>query len=272
MRFARHVLTIVLFLATARAACAQDPVRKRNLLFIGESKGYQHDSVSTAMATLYHLGRATGGWDTFFRTDCGAITKKTLKYGAKNLDAFDAVVFFTDGNLGMDDSQKADLLSFVRDDGKGFIGIHSATITFVSWPEYGKMIGGYFDGHPWGVFDAPLVVEDAGFPGMANLPPAFTLKDEIYQLRDYSRANVRVLLRLDAARIDLARKGVKRTDKDFAVMWAREYGKGRVLYNGMGHQRDVWDRPDIQKMWVEQVRWAMGLVPGDATPRPLPAE
>jgi type 1 glutamine amidotransferase len=107
---------------------------------------------------------------------------------------------------------------------------------------------------------------------MANLPPAFTLKDEIYQLRDYSRANVRVLLRLDAARIDLARKGVKRTDKDFAVMWAREYGKGRVLYNGMGHQRDVWDRPDIQKMWVEQVRWAMGLVPGDATPRPLPAE
>jgi hypothetical protein len=28
------------------------------------------------------------------------------------------------------------------------------------------MIGGYFDGHPWVVFDAPLVVEDAGFPGM----------------------------------------------------------------------------------------------------------
>lgn len=32
----------------------------------------------------------------------------------------------------MDASQKADLLSFVRDDGKGFISIHSAAITFIS--------------------------------------------------------------------------------------------------------------------------------------------
>lgn len=61
-------------------------------------------------------------------------------------------------------------------------------------------------------------------------------------------------------------------DRDFAVMWARDYGKGRVLYNGLGHQSEVWERPDIQKMWVDQVQWAMGLVSGDATPRALPAE
>jgi type 1 glutamine amidotransferase len=266
--FSRIVIVIVLVsVGAAHEAIAQEATKKRKLLVIGQSKGYQHDSVSTAMATLYNLGRSTGRWDTFFRTDCTAITKKTLKWGAKNLTAYDAVVFFTDGDLDMDDSQKADLLSFIHDDGKGFIGIHSATITFVSWPEYGKMIGGYYDGHPWGVFDAPLVVEDPGFPGMACLPLRFTLKDEIYQLKDFSRANVRVLLRLDAGKIDLQRKGVKRQDNDFAVMWARQYGKGRVLYNGLGHQQEVWDRPDIQKMWVEQVQWSMGLVAGDATPK-----
>jgi type 1 glutamine amidotransferase len=251
---------------------AQEKTAKPNLLFIGQSKGYQHDSVSTAMATLYNLGRSSGAWNTYLRTDCTAITKKPLKWGAKNLSAFGAVVFFTDGDLDMDEAQKADLLSFVREDGKGFIGIHSATITFTSWPEYGKMIGGYFDGHPWGTFDAPLIVEDPGFPGMNYLPPRFTLNDEIYQLKDYSRANVRVLLRMDPGKINLARKGVKRTDGDFAAMWARDYGKGRVLYNGLGHQQEVWERPEIQKMWVEQVRWALGLVPGDATPRPLPVE
>jgi uncharacterized protein len=270
MRFPWHILTILLIVSTTGAGSAQETIKKRNLLFIGQSKGYQHDSVSTAMATLYNLGRSSGQWNTFFRTDCTNITKKPLKWGSKNLNAFDAVVFFTDGNLDMDDSQKADLLSFVRDDGKGFIGIHSATITFVSWPEYGKMIGGYFDGHPWGVFDAPLVVEDAGFPGMEYLPRRFELKDEIYQLKDYSRANVRVLLSLDAGKIDLKKKGVKRKDKDFAVMWARQYGKGRVLYNGLGHQQEVWERPEVQKMWVDQVRWVMGIIPGDATPRDLP--
>jgi hypothetical protein len=118
------------------AQTAEKP--KRNLLSIGQAKGYQHEAISTAMATLYNLGRSSGQWNTVLRTDCTAITKKPLKWEAKNLNAFDAIVFFTDGDLDMDAAQKADLLSFVRDDGKGFIGIHSAAITFTSWPEYGQ--------------------------------------------------------------------------------------------------------------------------------------
>jgi hypothetical protein len=266
----RYILALIVGLGVVSAAFAQE--KKRNLLVIGQSKGYQHDSISTAMATLYNVGRSSHRWDTYFRTDCAAITKKRLKWGAKNLDAFDAVAFFTDGDLDMDDSQKADLLSFIRDDGKGFIGIHSAAITFLSWPEYGKMIGGYFDGHPWGEFKAPLVVEDSSFPGMGHLPHDFTLQDEIYQIRDFSRKNVRVLLRLDADKVDTSGKGVHRQDKDFAVIWARNYGKGRVLYNGLGHRQDVWDRADIQSMWLEMVQWSMGAIPGDATPRPAPVE
>ncbi len=270
MRLRLSITMLILASGLPGAASAQE--KKRNLLFIGQSKGYQHESISTAMVTLYNLGRSSGRWDTYFRTDCTAITKKPLKYGAKNLDAFDAIVFFTDGDLDMDHSQKSDLLSFVHDEGKGFIGIHSATITFLSWPEYGKMIGGYFDGHPWGEFDAPLVVEDPGFPGMGHLPGSFLLKDEIYQIREFSRENVRVLLRLDAAKIDLSRKGVRRKDDDFAVIWARSYGKGRVLYNGLGHRREIWARQDMQRMWLEMIEWAMGMIPGDATPRPAPAK
>src|SRR5262249_25513175 len=83
--------------------------KKRRLLVIGQSKGYQHESISTAMVTLYNLGRSSKSWDTLFWTDCANITKKPLKWGAKNLDAFDALAFFTDGVLDMDSSQKADL-------------------------------------------------------------------------------------------------------------------------------------------------------------------
>ena len=263
-------LVSVEFSATLLAQAPDKP--KRNLLFIGQAKGYQHEAISTAMATLYNLGRSSGLWNTQLRTDCTAITRKPLKWEAKNLDAFDAIVFFTDGDLDMDASQKADLLSFVRDDGKGFIGIHSAAITFTGWPAYGQMLGGYFDGHPWGQFNAPLVVEDAKFPGMENFPTAFTLFDEVYQIKDFSRRNVRVLLSLDADKIDLTSKGVRRTDKDFAVIWAKNYGKGRVLYNGLGHVQAVWERPDFQKMWLEMVQWSMGLIPGDATPRSKPEQ
>jgi hypothetical protein len=33
--------------------------------------------------------------------------------------------------------------------GRGFIGVHSATDTFYTWPDYLDQVGGYFNGHPW---------------------------------------------------------------------------------------------------------------------------
>ena len=266
------VLFALLLFVFGTTSHAQSTNKPKNVLFIGQSKGYQHESISTAMVTLHQLGRQTGLWNTYLRTDCTAITKKPLKWEAKNLDAFEAIVFFTDGDLDMDESQKADLLSFVHDDGKGFIGIHSASITFTSWPEYGKMLGGYFDGHPWGIFQAPLAVEDAQFPGLKFLPSSFDLRDEIYQIKGFSREHCRVLLSLDESKLELTRKGVKKTDVGFPVIWAHNYGKGRVLYNGLGHVDAVWERPDMQKMWIEMVKWSLGLVPGDATPQPKPAK
>lgn len=260
----------ILFAAFGVLGPAQAQQAKKKLLFIGEVKGFQHDSVSHAMATIERLGQQTGIWDTYLRTDTQLVTKRKLEGNAKNLDYFDAVMFYTTGELDMNDEQKAALLSFVKDDGKGFLGTHSATDTFYKWPAYGEMVGGYFDQHPWMTFDAPLIVEDPKFPGMEFLPPAFTMRDEIYQTKDFSREKVRVLLRLDESKLDLKNPRVHRTDGDFAVMWARTYGKGRVLYDGLGHVEAVWDRPDIQKMWIDQVKWIMGLEPGDATPRPRP--
>src|SRR5574340_984453 len=143
-------LLAILFLAFAVCASpqAQKP-RKKRLLAIGASKGFQHDSISYALGTLWKLGNETGLWETFIRTDTQLITKQEIKKNnMKNLNYFDAVYFYTTGELDMDEQQKKDLLSFVHDDGKGFIGGHSAADTFYKWPEYGDMIGAYFDLHP----------------------------------------------------------------------------------------------------------------------------
>jgi type 1 glutamine amidotransferase len=263
-------LTVFLLLLMACCLCAAQSVHpKKQWLVIGEEKGYRHQAVSHAMATIERLGNESGLWETTIRTDTEALTKRKLEYNAKNLNDFDAVLFFTGGALEMDAQQKADFISFVHDDGKGFVGVHSAAITFTSWPEYGEMIGGYYDEHPWGTFDAPIVVEDPGFPGMQQWPRAFVLRDEIYQLKDYSRDKVRVLMRLDASKLDLKNKNVHRRDGDFAVTWAKSYGKGRVYYSSLGHVPENWDNPALQKMYTEAIKWAMGLVDADTTPHPL---
>ncbi len=241
---------ICLAWAAVSALTAQQAAPRKKLLVIGEEKGYRHEAVSHAMATIERLGRESGLWDTTIRTDTEALTKKKLEYNAKNLNDFDAVLFYTGGTLEMDDQQKADFLSFVHDDGKGFIGVHSATITFTNWPEYGEMIGGYFDEHPWSTFDAPILVEDPAFPGMKQWPAGFTLNDEIYQMKNFSRENTRVLMRLDPGKLDLNNPKVHRKDNDFAVSWAKMYGKGRVFYSTLGHVEANWDKPEMQKMFT----------------------
>lgn len=263
MRRLHWIVGAVLLIAFG---CSLNGQAKKKLLAVGMSAGYQHDSVSDALATLYELGKESGLWDTFIRTDVQLITKKQLEGNAKNLDFFDAVFFMTTGELPLDEEQKAALLSFIRDDGKGFLGAHNATDTFYKWPEYGEMIGGYFDGHPWNRFDAPVIVVDPDFPAVKHFPKHFTIYDEIYQTRDFSPSRVRVLMKLDTSKVDMGVKGVKH--REIPITWVRNYGRGRVFYCGFGHPPGVWDRSDVRKLWLEAVKWTMGLTSGDATPRP----
>ena len=65
-------------------------------------------------------------------------------------------------------------------------------------------------------------------------------------MKDYSRDKVRVLMRLDVSKLDMKNKNVHRTDGDFAVTWAKMYGKGRVYYTTLGHVQANWDKPEFQ--------------------------
>jgi type 1 glutamine amidotransferase len=221
------------------------------------SRGWQHESTSDALATLQQLGRESGLWETTIRTDVELVTKRPLEMNGKNLDFFDAVFFMTSGELPLDDEQRRSLLEFVREDGKGFLGAHCATDTLYGWPEYGELIGGYFDGHPWNRVEATLVMEGGDATPTRHFPRTLRLFDEFYQIRELSRDGTRVVMSLDAASVDLSVDGVR--GDEFPITWMRDQGRGRVFYSSLGHEPAVWYRDDIRTMWLEAVKWAMGL-------------
>jgi len=245
------------------------PKRLRVLAWGDVSQGYQHDSVSHAMAT----------YDTIIRTDSQLITKhpvlgadgKPLLY-AKNLNDFDAIFLFGVREIVLTPEQKADLLSFVHDDGKALIVAHAGATGFFSWPEFGDMVGGRFDEHPWGIIQAPVLVEDSAFPGMSHLPKSFDHIDEYYQIKDFSREKAHVILRLDVSHLDMTTPLVHHHDPDFPLVWAKMYGKGRVYYSALGHDPSTWDDRAVQEMYFEALKWGMHLTDADITPRPLPAK
>jgi type 1 glutamine amidotransferase len=207
----------LLFLGLAGADEAP-PRAKKRLLVITESKGYMHNCVrrpkgdlSIVEKALTELGAKSGD----FEAVCSQDSRKDIT--AENLKNFDAVFFYTTGSLPLSGVQKADLLSFVRS-GKGFAGSHSATDTFYDWPEYGKLIGGYFDGHPWHQ-KVRVIVEDGSHPATRHLGSSFEITDEIYQFRaPYNRKDLHVLMRMDTDAVDrttirLNGTEVKATDK-----------------------------------------------------------
>jgi type 1 glutamine amidotransferase len=245
----------------------------KHVLVIGQTKGFEHDSVSAAMAAIYKMGHDTGLWDTTMRTDTELLTKKNLDRNGKNLNYFDVLIFAsTTGELDMDASQKQDMMSFIKEDGKGFVGIHAALDTNYTWPEYGEMIGGWFDQHPWMTFNAPIINEDPSFTAVRHFPAAFVKYDEIYQPKTWSRDKVNVLLSLDASKLNYANNPrIHRADHDFPVAWSKMYGKGRVFYSTLGHTEESWNDPDIQKMYFEAVKWALGMTEGSTASHAKPA-
>ncbi len=247
------------------------PNRMAHVLVISQTKGFEHDSIPDAMANIWKWGHDTKLYEATLRTDTELITKKDIpNRNVKNLNYFDALIFAsTTGELDLTEDQKRDMMSFIHDDGKGFVGIHAALDTNYKWPEYGEMIGGWFDQHPWFTFNAPIVVEDPTFPAVRHFPKEFVKRDEIYQAKDWSREKVNVLLRLDASKLNYENNPrIHRADHDFAVAWSKMYGKGRVFYSTLGHTKEAWDDPDIDKMYFEAIKWVLGYTEGSTTPHP----
>ncbi|HYO80034.1 MAG TPA: ThuA domain-containing protein, partial [Bryobacteraceae bacterium] len=246
----RRALLPVLLLS----ACLLD-AQSRRILYVTHSAGYRHESIEASTQVLRALSPQL---EVTATEDLSTITEQ-------NLRSYHAVLFFTSGELALSADQKSALLDFVRRGG-GFGGVHSATDTLYTWPEYGELIGGYFDGHPW-VQPVRIDVEDPEHPAAAHLKPSFTIMDEIYQFRNFSRNRVRVLMTLDTDSVDRNAQGAHRHTADFPISWVRQYGSGRVFYTALGHFEGTWRDVRFQQALAGALEWLTGRTNASATPR-----
>jgi hypothetical protein len=129
------VLVAALFLFP-HGSDGQPATRKRLLAWGDTLTAYQHDSISHALATIERLGHESGGFDTYIRTDSQWITKQPISEPARhthNLNDFDAIFYMGTGD-NLNPQQKKDLMSFIQEDGKGFVGAHTGDDAFFEWP------------------------------------------------------------------------------------------------------------------------------------------
>src|SRR3954471_11373265 len=93
---------ILLLAALLLAPVHSQPPRRKRVLAWGDTvTAYQHDSISHALATMERLGRESGDFETYIRTDSQLISKQPIAGGARNtrnLDYFDAIFFYGTGD------------------------------------------------------------------------------------------------------------------------------------------------------------------------------
>ena len=243
------------------AANADDKAKAK---YEADEKTYQEKLAAYDPAKVQ---TAQAQFDAEMKTNLAALAPDAL-----NAKGIDGVIFdSTTGDLPLPDKQG--FVDWVKA-GHAFIGIHSATDTLHGFKPYLDMIGGEFDGHPW--HQAVTVkVEDPASPAAGSYKDKFEVNDEIYQMKNYNRGDLHVVLGLDPSNEERPTVGNppksffergKRPDKDYALAWVRDFGKGRVFYTALGHEDAVWNDPKVQEHMLGGIKWALGLVPGDAKP------
>ncbi|MCG3199406.1 MAG: ThuA domain-containing protein [Candidatus Omnitrophica bacterium] len=277
MALRKFVCTVLLGAAilgkSTAPSLAEDPKPKK-LLVLTFCGGFKHSCLEIAEKTIAQIGRDSGVFEAEalnlwqLRPDLINLSFLTPEY----MNRYDGFLFFTTtgDNVKATEEQKQGILNAIKD-GKALIGTHTTTDSFYNWPEWGEMVGAYFDGHPWNAGDPPvtLKVEDKNHPATAMLGDEWVIQDEIYQFREpYSREKLHVLLSLDNSKTDMEKgdRIHRGKDGDYAVAWCREYGKGKVFYTALGHREDVWTNPTFQAHLLGGIKWAFGLAEGDATP------
>lgn len=252
---------------------------KKKILVFSKTNGFRHKSIETGKIALKEMSESTGAFDVVISDDLE-------NFDQANIEKFDAICFLsTTQNVfspnknelkKMSDEEKkaaselemvrkTNLMNFISG-GKGFIGIHAATDTFYEWAEYGEMIGGYFDGHPWTANMEVSIKADEKHKSHALLAGVIPegevelrFNEEIYQHKEpYDSDKVTMLLRLDAEASQKPKGGIKRKDNDFGVSWIKPHEKGRVYYCSLGHNDHIFWNKHVLRHYYAGIMYALG--------------
>jgi type 1 glutamine amidotransferase len=162
---------------------------------------------------------------------------------------------FTIGETPWRDTQRTTILDRLRRGDLAVLAVHSATDACYGWPEYGRIVGARFDGHPW-TTTVDLDVVEPDHPATRHLDATWRWHDEVYQFRDL-RDDARILLRVPVTSLDLTAAGAGHPDFGFPLSWCFEEGSGRTFSTSLGHFPGAWESTDYLRHLAGGLQWAL---------------
>jgi len=145
-----------------------------------------------------------------------------------------------------------------------------------TWPEFNKMIGGFFKFHWVDPQEITYKIDDPKSPLTSMFKGApLVVHDETYTFGTdtYSRENLHILTSVDYAKMsdaDKAKEDWPRPDHDYALSWIKRDGNGRVFYMAHGHhERNYAVKPLLEHL-LAGMQYALGDLKADDSPSVKP--
>ena len=204
------------------------------LLVFSKTEGFRHASIEDGKKALLQLGEEHSVQvDT--TEDASMFTEATLQ-------DYDAVIFLSTTGDVLNDAQQDAFMRYIQAGG-GYVGVHAAADTEYDWPWYGRLVGGYFDGHPGpdNVRKGVLTVVDSTHQSTQHLPTTWTREDEWYDYRALFPA-AQALLTIDESTYRDASE--VRWDVH-PIAWYHAYDGGLAFYTGLGHTEASYTEPEF---------------------------
>ncbi|MDW7695532.1 ThuA domain-containing protein [Flammeovirgaceae bacterium SG7u.111] len=225
-------------------SCSHE-TREKKVLVFSKTGGFRHGSIAAGKVAMLKLGKEMG-----FAVDT---TENASVFTEDSLKNYSAVVFLnTTGNV-LDHIQQADFRRYIQAGG-GFVGIHAAADTEYKWPWYGKLVGGWFNGHPSdpNVREGKVTVINHDHISVENLDSSFVKTDEFYNYKSFNE-HVNVLITVDEKSYGAGKHG------DFhPITWYHDFDGGRAFYTGFGHTDETFEEKEFLEIIKGGITYAIG--------------
>ena len=218
---------------------------------VTNGKGFVHDNIAVSVAAVKELCAEKG-----FSAD---VSEDPTVFTTSNLAQYQAVIFSNSNNEAFSDPAQSKAFTAYVENGGGFVGIHSASGSERTNPDFKRILGGTFKWHtPNQKFT--VVVTDKNHPSTAGLPTEWQWKDEGY-LCDMV-PGLRVLLEMDTTTVATPPREnwvLKFEGNRFPLAWCHQVGKGRSFYTALGHDKSDYADPNFRKHLQGGISWVLDV-------------
>ncbi|MEO5591554.1 MAG: ThuA domain-containing protein [Chitinophagaceae bacterium] len=218
------------------------------LVYTKNGKGYVHDNIASAVASVQQLGVQHG-----FSVD---VSDNPSDFNDANLKKYNALVFNNTNNGVFDtDAQKLALMHYIQAGG-GFVGLHSATGTERNWAWFKRLIGASFQRHAKHQPFKEIIIDNTN-PSTSFLPRTWDQNDECYFFKEVN-PDLHVLMAHDLSTLLDDKDKPDFYGASSPSVWCHEFDGGREWYTSLGHDSATYFKPDFQKHILGGIEWVIG--------------